>query len=359
MSTSHCGSVVVKVPLEMTSPVIISSMVSLVSGAGWDVSGLCQTLNRAKLGTCALWILPLSRRKILAALEIEALGSGKLSPGSRGTPGACRNTSGRSVNRGPARQSPASTRRVERVPRRAQRLHTLPHRRSGTATSSPAIGTPGPAAAAAAPDCLYTIQRAKACKGVPAAQAALVSRTAAMDEAKDDGVEEIDAKAFEENQDDEAPIDDFGRRARANVSVRRPVVDGVVDDAKVPIPNSFHRTVVHYPGCVMFTTGLIALILAGLAFGAGESELGGSFTDISNIKVQRLYGFFAFRQDYWKATDKDWRRRLSSDFGRTRSPSISKAALARIPVKPTTQSRKESSGAASTPTKIRDRPRRA
>ena len=148
-----------------------------------------------------------------------------------------------------------------------------------------------------------------------------------MDESKDDGVEEID--------------DDFGRRARANVSVRRPVVDGVVDDAKVPIPNRFHRTVVHYPGCVMFTTGLIALVLAGLAFGAGESELGGSFTDISNIKVQRLYGFFAFRQDYWKATDKDWRRRLSSDFGRTRSPSISKAALARIPVKPTTQSRRE------------------
>ena len=97
----------------------------------------------------------------------------------------------------------------------------------------------------------------------------------------------------------------------------------------------------HYPGCVMFTTGLIALILAGLAFGAGESELGGSFTDISNIKVQRLYGFFAFRQDYWKATDKDWRRRLSSDFGRTRSPSISKAALARIPVKPTTQSKRK------------------
>ena len=84
---------------------------------------------------------------------------------------------------------------------------------------------------------------------------------------------------------------------------------------------------------------LVALILAGLAFGAGESELGGSFTDISNIKVQRLYGFFAFRQDYWKATDKDWRRRLSSDFGRTRSPSISRATLARIPVKPTTQSR--------------------
>ena len=166
-----------------------------------------------------------------------------------------------------------------------------------------------------------------------------------MDESKDDGVEETDAKAFE---NDEAPIDAFGRRARANVSLRRPVVDGVVDDAKVPIPNKFHRTVVHYPGCVMFTTGLIALILAGLAFGAGESELGGSFTDISNIKVQRLYGFFAFRQDYWKATDKDWRRRLSSDFGRTRSPSISKAALARIP--PSRPSHLgEKSRAASTP----------
>ena len=127
-----------------------------------------------------------------------------------------------------------------------------------------------------------------------------------MDESKDDGVEEMDAKAFDrkENQDDEAPIDDFGRRARANVSVRRPMEE----EAKVPVPNRFHKTVVHYPGCVMFVTGLIAIVLAGLAFGAGESELGGSFTDISNIKVQRLYGFFAFRQDYRKATDKDWRK---------------------------------------------------
>ena len=74
-----------------------------------------------------------------------------------------------------------------------------------------------------------------------------------MDEAKDDGGEDMDAKAFD-------------RRARANVSVRRPVVDGVVDDAKVPVPNRFHKTVVHYPGCVMFVTGLIAIVLAGLAF---------------------------------------------------------------------------------------------
>ena len=114
-----------------------------------------------------------------------------------------------------------------------------------------------------------------------------------MDEAKDDDVEEIDA-----------------RKARANVSVRRPVVDGVVDDAKIPVPNRFHKTVVHYPVCVMFVTGLIAIVLAVMAFGAGESELGGSFTDISNIKVQRLYGFFAFREDYWKATGREdyWQR---------------------------------------------------
>ena len=102
------------------------------------------------------------------------------------------------------------------------------------------------------------------------------------------------------------------------------------EEAKVPVPTLFHRTVVNWPGCVLLFTGLIAIVLAVMAFGAGESELGGSFTDVSNLKVRRLYGFFAFRQDYWKATDKDWRRRLSSDFGRTRSPSISKAALARI-----------------------------
>ena len=155
-----------------------------------------------------------------------------------------------------------------------------------------------------------------------------------MDESKDDGVEETDAKAFDRKD----------RRSttwrRANVSVRRPVVDGVVDEAKVPVPTRFHRTVVHYPGCVMFVTGLIALVLAGLAFGAGESELGGSFTDISNIKVQRLYGFFAFRQDYWKATDKDWRRRLSSDTVWRDHHGVSKATLARIPTK-ATRSKKE------------------
>ena len=59
-----------------------------------------------------------------------------------------------------------------------------------------------------------------------------------MDEAKDD-VEEIDARAM-----------------RANVSVRRSE-----DEAKIPVPNRFHKTVVHYPGCVMFVTGLIAIVL--------------------------------------------------------------------------------------------------
>ena len=134
--------------------------------------------------------------------------------------------------------------------------------------------------------------------------------------------------------------------------MRRPVVDGVVDEAKVPVPNRFHKTVVHYPGTVMAVTGLIAIVLAVMAFGAGESELGGSFTDISNIKVQRLYGFFAFREDYWKATGREdyWRRRLSSDFVLTRSPSISKATLARIPVKATRTRREERRR---TPTKIR------
>ena len=154
-----------------------------------------------------------------------------------------------------------------------------------------------------------------------------------MDESKDD-VEEIDAKAFEENQDD------AGRRARANVSVRKPHEE----EAKIPVPNRFHKTVVNYPGCVMFVTGLIALILAGLAFGAGESELGGSFTDISNIKVRRLYGFFAFRQDYWKGTgrDPDWRRRLSSsEHVWTRDHGVSKATLARIPVKTTRSTKKQ------------------
>ena len=155
---------------------------------------------------------------------------------------------------------------------------------------------------------------------------------AKMDEAKDDGGEDMDAKAFD-------------RRARANVSVRRPVVDGrvVVDEARVPVPNRFHRTVVNYPWIVMSTTGFIAIVLAVMAFGAGESELGGSFTDISNIKVRRLYGFFAFREDYWKATGREdyWRRRLSSDSVRTRDHGVSKATLARIPMKATRTKKKE------------------
>ena len=40
----------------------------------------------------------------------------------------------------------------------------------------------------------------------------------------------------------------------ANVSVRKPHEE----EAKVPVPNRFHKTVVNYPGCVMFVTGLIA-----------------------------------------------------------------------------------------------------
>ena len=77
-----------------------------------------------------------------------------------------------------------------------------------------------------------------------------------MDEAKDDGGEDMDAKAFD-------------RRARANVSVRRPVDGRVVDEARVPVPNRFHKTVVYYPGTVMAVTGLIAIVLAVMAFGAG------------------------------------------------------------------------------------------
>ena len=167
-----------------------------------------------------------------------------------------------------------------------------------------------------------------------------------MDEAKDDGGEDMDAKAFD-------------RRARANVSVRRPVVDGrvVVDEARVPVPNRFHKTVVYYPGTVMAVTGLIAIVLAVMAFGAGESELGGSFTDISNIKVRRLYGFFAFREDYWKATGREdyWRRRLSSDHVWTRDHGISKATLARIPMKATRTKKKRTSKA---PRRRYYRPRR-
>ena len=123
--------------------------------------------------------------------------------------------SGRSGQTGHLLGNPASTRRVERVPRRAQRLHTLPHRRSGTATSSPAIGAPGPAAAAAAPDCLYTIQE----QGVQrrtSIKAPSMDDTK-MDEAKDDGVEEIDAKAFE----DEETTSGAGRQCFSKKTRRR------------------------------------------------------------------------------------------------------------------------------------------
>lgn len=87
------------------------------------------------------------------------------------------------------------------------------------------------------------------------------------------------------------------------------------EEAKVPVPGRFHKVVVRYPVAVMAVTGALAITLAVLAFAAGESELGGSFTDTSNLKVRRLYGFYAFRQDYWEATDRDWGRRLGEVTG--------------------------------------------
>ena len=62
MSTSHCGSVVVKVPLEMTSPVIISSMV-VAAWLGRVWTYYARRLTRRKLCYGALWILSLSRQK--------------------------------------------------------------------------------------------------------------------------------------------------------------------------------------------------------------------------------------------------------------------------------------------------------
>ena len=46
-----------------------------------------------------------------------------------------------------------------------------------------------------------------------------------------------------------------------------------------PRPGRFSRMVVAYPVAVMMASGGIAIVLAMLAFTAGESELGGSFTD--------------------------------------------------------------------------------
>ena len=190
---------------------------------------------------------------------------GNASQGCRSTRGPAEDTSKRAARVNESLRSASKllghTLAVGRTPGAQPRK--LPRHASGTATPCSDTNRSGPAAAAAdrCEECLYT--SSKAFKGVQ--QAALVSRTAAMDESKDDGVEEIDAKAFDirENQDD------AGRRARANVSVRKPHEE----EAKIPVPNRFHKTVVHYPGCVMFFTGLIALILAGLAFGAGESEV--------------------------------------------------------------------------------------
>ena len=57
MSTSHCGSVVVKVPLEMTSPVIISSMLRVLLSAVVVLAGTCLDSARrltAAIGTCAV-----------------------------------------------------------------------------------------------------------------------------------------------------------------------------------------------------------------------------------------------------------------------------------------------------------------
>ena len=81
------------------------------------------------------------------------------------------------------------------------------------------------------------------------------------------------------------------------------------EEARVPVPGRFHKVVVRYPVAVMSVTGALAITLAVLAFAAGESELGGSFTDTSNLKVRRLYGFYAFRQDYWEARAWACRRR--------------------------------------------------
>ena len=79
-----------------------------------------------------------------------------------------------------------------------------------------------------------------------------------------------------------------------------------------PKPGRFSRMVVAYPVAVMVASGGIAIVLAMLAFTAGESELGGSFTDTEDPIVRKLYGFLAMRHDYWTDTgrEEDERRRL-------------------------------------------------
>ena len=66
--------------------------------------------------------------------------------------------------------------------------------------------------------------------------------------------------------------------------------------AEKPVPGRFSKIVVGYPICVMAFTSFVAIVLAMLAFTAGEAELGGSFTDIEDPIVRKLYGFIAMRQ---------------------------------------------------------------
>ena len=101
-----------------------------------------------------------------------------------------------------------------------------------------------------------------------------------------------------------------------------------------PKPGRFSRMVVAYPVAVMVASGGIAIVLAMLAFTAGESELGGSFTDTEDPIVRKLYGFLAMRHDYWSDTgrEEDERRRLGEAAPRRRPRSrVETAALAGLP----------------------------
>ncbi|KAH8073783.1 hypothetical protein JL720_10854 [Aureococcus anophagefferens] len=101
-----------------------------------------------------------------------------------------------------------------------------------------------------------------------------------------------------------------------------------------PRPGRFSRMVVAYPVAVMMASGGIAIVLAMLAFTAGESELGGSFTDTEDPIVRKLYGFLAMRHDYWSDTgrEEDERRRLGEAAPRRRPRSrVETAALAGLP----------------------------
>ena len=101
-----------------------------------------------------------------------------------------------------------------------------------------------------------------------------------------------------------------------------------------PRPGRFSRMVVAYPVAVMMASGGIAIVLAMLAFTAGESELGGSFTDTEDPIVRKLYGFLAMRHDYWTDTgrEEDERRRLGEAAPRRRPRSkVETAALAGLP----------------------------